>query len=130
MALFDFLGSLVKPLTDLIDDLHTSDEEKATLKNEMFRMMAEAEEKAQEQVTRRWEADQKSSLFAKNVRPGIIAFLTFMLVILSFFDGNVGGFTVNPSYVGVYETLLMMVYGAYFAGRTVEKIKKANDAKV
>jgi hypothetical protein len=45
-------------------------------------------------------------------------------VVVSIFDGNAGGFTISPGYVPIYQTLLITVYGAYFAGRTIEKIKK------
>ena len=55
---------------------------------------------------------------------GTLLLIMFIFVILSFFDGNVGGFEVSQEYIPVYQTLLMVVYGAYFAGRSIEKIKK------
>ena len=33
-------------------------------------------------------------------------------------------FTIGEAYVPVYQTLLMTVYAAYFAGRSIEKVKK------
>jgi hypothetical protein len=51
-------------------------------------------------------------------------FLTVIFVVLSMFDGNVGGFSIQESYIPIYQTLLITVYGAYFAGRSIEKIKK------
>ena len=39
-------------------------------------------------------------------------------------DGNVGDFKLNESYIPVYQTLLLSIYGAYFVGRTITKIKK------
>jgi glutathione S-transferase len=51
-----------------------------------------------------------------------------MFTILSLFDGNlkIAGeeFTIADAYIPVYQTLLMVVYGAYFAGRSIEKVKK------
>ena len=44
-------------------------------------------------------------------------------MILSVFDGNMGEFTIGSAYVPVYQTLLMTVY-AYYAGRSIEKVKK------
>ena len=61
---------------------------------------------------------------SKNIRPLICIFLTVIFVVLSMFDGNAGGFTIQQSYVPIYQTLLITVYGAYFAGRSIEKIKK------
>ena len=43
---------------------------------------------------------------------------------LSVFDGNAGEFKIGEAYVPVYQTLLMTVYAAYFAGRSIEKVKK------
>ena len=54
----------------------------------------------------------------------VCIFLTAIFVVLSVFDGNVGEFKINESYVPIYQTLLITVYGAYFAGRSIEKIKK------
>ena len=45
-------------------------------------------------------------------------------MILSVFDGNLGEFTIGESYIPVYQTLLITVYGAYFAGRSIEKVRK------
>ena len=39
-------------------------------------------------------------------------------------EKNVGGFTINDAYKPIYQTLLITCYGAYFAGRSLEKIKK------
>ena len=55
-------------------------------------------------------------------------FLTAIFTVLSIFDGNlqIGGddFTIGAAYVPVYQTLLMTVYAAYFAGRSIEKVKQ------
>ena len=38
--------------------------------------------------------------------------------------GTSTGFTIGAAYVPVYQTLLMTVYAAYFAGRSIEKVKQ------
>ena len=121
--------SLIGNASTIIDECVTTKEEKLTLKNKMKEILAQAEANAQEQVTRRWEADAKAGWLPANIRPLTMAFLTIMLVAMSFFDGNVGGFQMNPVYVPVYQTLLMVVYSAYFAGRSIEKIKTNNKIK-
>ena len=94
-------------------------------KTAMKEVLMKAESDAQEQVTRRWEADMKSdNWLSKNIRPLICIFLTAMFVVISIFDGNAGGFKIAPAYIPIYQTLLITVYGAYFAGRSIEKIKK------
>ena len=124
--LLSFLGgNVVEKVGNVIDNLTTSDEERLAAKKAIEEVMMEAESRAQEQVTRRWEADMKSdNWLSKNIRPLICIFLTAIFVVLSVFDGNIGEFVIQESYIPIYQTLLITVYGAYFAGRSIEKIKK------
>ena len=124
--LLNFLGGgVIEKLGNVVDNLSTSEEERLAAKQAMEEVLVKAEAQAQEQVTRRWEADMKSdNWLSKNIRPLICIFLTAIFVVLSMFDGNVGGFTIQESYIPIYQTLLITVYGAYFAGRSIEKIKK------
>ena len=122
-------GDTIKDIGGVIDNLHTSGEEKAAAKQKMEEILAAAEQAAQAQVSARWEADMKhGSWLSKNIRPLTLVFLTFVFTILSVFDGNltVAGetFTIGAAYVPVYQTLLMTVYAAYFAGRSIEKVKQ------
>ena len=118
-------GDAIKDVGNIIDNLHTSGEEKAEAKERITQILADAEQKAQAQVSARWEADLKyGSWLSKNIRPLTLIFLTGVFVVLSVFDGNAGEFTIGEAYVTVYQTLLMTVYAAYFAGRSIEKVKK------
>ena len=121
--------SLLGDASKIIDDVVTTEEEKLTLKLQMKQMIENAKASAQEQVTRRWEADAKAGWLPANIRPLTLAFLTVMLVVMSFFDGNVGNFKMNPMYGPIYTQLLLVVYSAYFAGRSFEKIKSINKNK-
>ena len=124
--LLSFLsGGVIEKVGNVIDNLSTSKEEAMAAKKAIKEVMMKAESQAQEQVTRRWEADMKSdNWLSKNIRPLICIFLTVIFVVLSMFDGNIGEFKIQDSYVPIYQTLLITVYGAYFAGRSIEKIKK------
>ena len=85
----------------------------------------DAEKNASNQVTERWKSDNLSdNKLSKNIRPMSLIFVTVVFVIISFMDGNVGDFKLNESYIPVYQTLLLSIYGAYFVGRTITKIKK------
>ena len=118
-------GNVIEKVGTVIDNLSTSKEEALAAKKAIKEVMLKAESDAQEQVTRRWEADMKSdNWLSKNIRPLICIFLTAMFVVISIFDGNAGGFEIAPAYIPIYQTLLITVYGAYFAGRSIEKIKK------
>ena len=124
--LLSFLsGGVIEKLGNVVDNLSTSDEERLAAKQAMEEVLMQAEVQAQQEVTKRWEADMRSdNWLSKNIRPLICVFLTAMFVIISIFDGNAGGFEIAPAYVPIYQTLLITVYGAYFAGRSIEKIKK------
>jgi len=124
--LLSFLGgNVIEKVGNVIDNLSTSKEEAMAAKKAIKEVMMKAESDAQSQVTKRWEADMKSdNWLSKNIRPLICIFLTAMFVVISIFDGNAGGFQIAPAYVPIYQTLLITVYGAYFAGRSIEKIKK------
>ena len=95
----------------------------------MQQAQQQSEMNAQQQVTRRWEADAKAGWLPANIRPLTLIFLTFVFVVISVFDGNLGDFSISPAYVPIYQTLLLCVYSAYFAGRSIEKIKTNNKIK-
>ena len=120
----NLFGNLNLDVNKIVDELHSSPVEKKELKLKLKEILTQAEGNAQQQVTRRWEADSKAGWLPANIRPLTLLFLTMIFVIISFFDGNIGGFTMNPTYAPIYQTLLMVVYSAYFAGRSIEKIKK------
>ena len=121
-------ADLVKGVGGVIDDLHTSEEEKLAAEARIKDLIMGYEAEMQKQVTERWKLDMNSdSWLSKNIRPITLIFLTAVFVILSVFDGNLGEFTISDAYVPVYQTLLMTVYAAYFAGRSVEKVKKVTN---
>tara|TARA_R110002020_G_scaffold298155_1_gene513898 strand:- start:3535 stop:3909 length:375 start_codon:yes stop_codon:yes gene_type:complete len=116
--------SIIGNASEIIDEVVTTKEEKLTLKNKMQEILSNAEANAQQQVTRRWEADAKAGWLPANIRPLTLIFLTFVFVVISVFDGNIGEFKISSAYVPIYQTLLLCVYSAYFAGRSFEKIKR------
>jgi hypothetical protein len=122
--LSNLFGNESLDVNKIVDNVITTDEERITLKTKLKEIILQAEVNAQEQVTRRWEADSKAGWLPANIRPVTLAFLTTIFVIISFTDGNIGSFKLNPAYAPIYQTLLMVVYSAYFAGRSIEKIKK------
>ena len=94
-------------------------------KLEFDRLAMEQEKAAQEQVTRRWEADAKSDVkLAKYIRPVILIVLTLFYIIITIWDGLDPAFMPPENYINLLEILMLTVFGGYFAGRTIEKIKK------
>ena len=121
-------GGLLKDIGKVIDNLHTSDEERLEAKRKLQELLEQADKEAQDQVTDRWKYDMQSDSFlSKNIRPLVLVFLTVMFTLLAFTDGNIGGFKVQEQYVPIFQSLLITVYGAYFVGRTWEKNKKSGE---
>ena len=118
------VGKILPEAGKIIDNLHTSDAERADARQKLEALLVSAEQEAQKEVSARWSADMKSDAWLpKNIRPLTLIFLTTVFVILSVFDGNLGEFSIGEAYVPVYQTLLMTVYAAYFAGRSIEKVR-------
>lgn len=94
-------------------------------KLEFEKLAMQQEISAQEQVTRRWEADAKSDVkLAKYIRPVTLIALTVFFMVVMVWDGLDQTFMPPENYIRLLEVLMLTVFGAYFAGRTVEKVKK------
>ena len=118
-------GGLINDVGKVIDNLHTSEEERLEAKQKLQQLLKQADKNAQDQVTARWQSDMKSDSFlSKNIRPLVLIYLTVIFTALSFTDGNIGGFSIQKEYIPIFQTLLVTVYGAYFVGRSWEKTKK------
>jgi len=83
------------------------------------------EAEMQKQVTERWKMDMQSdSWLSKNIRPLVLIFLVVSTVLLVFIDAGVISFEVKASWVDLLQLVLITVIGAYFGGRSLEKVKK------
>ena len=119
------LKSLVGDASQIIDDVVTTKEEKIALKNAMKKMLLDSEAELQKNVTDRWKADMASdSWLSKNVRPLVLIFLIVCTMLLIFVDGGFLSFTVEEKWTDLLQLTLITVIGAYFGGRSVEKVKK------
>ena len=85
----------------------------------------QAEIQFQEQVTYRWEADMNGDVkIAQYIRPLTLILLLSMFIVLAVADSvEAWNFEVKDSYVSLLEILMLTAFGAYFAGRSIEKIK-------
>ena len=126
----DAFSGLLANADDIIDEIVTSKEEKMQLKNEMQKMLLDSEASMQENVTERWKADMSSdSYLSKNVRPLVLIFLVVTTVLLVFIDAGFIEFEVKDNWVNLLELVLITVIGAYFGGRSIEKVRGASKPK-
>ena len=86
----------------------------------------EAEVEFQNNVSERWKADMSSDVkLAKYIRPvTLIALMTMFMVTMVMDSLDNLPFNVKDSYVSLLEILMLTSFGAYFAGRTIEKSRK------
>jgi len=116
---------LVKGVGGVIDNLHTSEDEKLEAAQKIKELVASYEIEMEKQVTSRWEADMKSdSWMSKNVRPLVLIFLVVSTVLMIFIDAGTISFVVEPKWTDLLQLVLITVIGAYFGGRSLEKTKK------
>ena len=111
-------------VNNLVDNIVTTDEERKQLKIKFRELILKAQASADEQITRRWEADSKAGWLPANIRPLTLAFLVVSTVILIFIEGGVIQFEVKDNWIDLLQLVLITVIGAYFGGRSVEKIRK------
>lgn len=129
----DVITGLAKPIVDLVDDLHTSEEEKLTLKQKMFELQVSLYNKVLEYEGKLVDAQAKiiaseaegESWLQRNWRP-----LT-MVVFLALIVNKWTGLSVVLGWPTVYidGTIEQRLWdcvtiglGGYIAGRSLEKI--------
>ena len=118
-------GDLVKSVGGVLDSLTTSQEEKLEAERKIKELILAHESKMQQNVTDRWSADMKSdSWLSKNIRPLVLLFLIINTMLLIFIDSGTIDFEVKSSWVDLLQLVLITVIGAYFGGRSLEKVKK------
>jgi hypothetical protein len=116
---------LVKGIGGVIDNLHTSKEEKLAAELKIKELISNYEIEMEKQVTSRWEADMNSdSWLSKNIRPLVLAFLVVSTVLMIFIDAGTINFVVEAKWTDLLQIVLITVIGAYFGGRSLEKVKK------
>ena len=118
-------NELVKGVGGVIDELHTSKEEKLEAERKIKDMIMGYEANMQQQVTKRWKVDMASdSWLSKNIRPLVLICLVVSTVLMIFIDAGVIAFEVKDTWVDLLQLVLITVIGAYFGGRSLEKVKK------
>lgn len=125
MNVFSFISNIFEPAVKLVDDLHTSDEEKLKLQsqikaveNELLAKVIDYESQLLENKTAIITAESTGqSWLQRNWRP--ITMLVFLLLVVM----DSFGWLPNPLAPDAW-TLLQIGLGGYVAGRSAEKITK------
>ena len=123
MSAVNFLSGLVQPVANLIDDIHTSDEERLQVKSKLFEMQTSMASQVMDYEARLVEAKTKvimaeahgASWMQRNWRP--ITMLVFLGLVVADTLGLTEFRLAEESW-----TLLQIGLGGYVVGRSAEKI--------
>ena len=123
MNILKLISSLIKPATDLIDNLHTSTEEKLQLRNELVSIqnsfaiqVLDYEKQLMQQQASIIKAEATgSSWLQRNWRP--ITMLTFLVLVVCDSFGLLVFRLADQAW-----TLLQIGLGGYVIGRSLEKV--------
>ena len=118
-------AELVKGVGGVIDNLHTSDEERLAAEQKVKELVSNYEIEMEKNITERWKMDMQSdSWLSKNIRPLVLVFLVVSTVLMIFIDAGAISFNVEDKWTDLLQLVLITVIGAYFGGRSLEKVKK------
>ena len=116
---------LIKGVGGVIDNLHTSDEERLAAEQKIKELVSSYEIEMEKNITERWKMDMQSdSWLSKNIRPLVLVFLVVSTVLMIFIDAGTINFIVEDKWTDLLQLVLITVIGAYFGGRSLEKVKK------
>jgi hypothetical protein len=116
---------LVKGVGGVLDNLITSKEEKLEAERKVKELVSSYEIEMEKNITERWKMDMQSdSWLSKNIRPLVLVFLVVSTVLMIFIDAGAISFVVEDKWTDLLQLVLITVIGAYFGGRSLEKVKK------
>jgi len=118
-------SDLIGSIGGVVDNLTTSKEEKLEAERKIKELVSNYEVEMEKTITDRWKSDMASdSWMSKNVRPLVLIFLVVSTVLMMFIDAGVLSFNVEAKWTDLLQLVLITVIGAYFGGRSLEKVKK------
>lgn len=125
-GIFDILGGAIKPVTNLIDNMHTSDEEKQAAKKAIFSMQNTIQEQLIKSKGEIIKEEAKSEHFLTSTWRPITA-LTFVVIIannyiIAPYMSAMLGWQIMLEIPPQMWDLLNLMIGGYVASRGAEKL--------
>jgi len=115
---------VIDSVGQIIDGVVTNKEEKLNAKAKIKEIMNSYKIELEKNITARWEADANGNVLTRSVRPLVLIFLIVCTMLLVFIDSGSIAFEVADKWTDLLQLTLITVIGAYFGGRSVEKLKK------
>jgi hypothetical protein len=126
--IFGVGSSVVDDVANALDRFIRTKEDRDAFEKEMTEIFVRAEAEMQKNVSDRWKYDMESdSWLSKNVRPLVLVFLIFTTILLIFIEGGNIDFFIKEEWIGLLQMILLTVIGAYFGGRSIEKVNKTRN---
>ena len=126
MGIFkNILGTekVINGVGEILDNVITNKEEKINAKAKIKEIMNSYKIEVEKNITSRWEADANGNMLTRSVRPLVLIFCIVCTMLLVFIDSGTIDFNVKPEFVSLLTTILTVIIGAYFGGRSFEKFK-------
>ncbi len=129
MSIFSFIGKIFKPVADLVDNLHTSEEEKLEIKSKMMEMQFEFQSKILDYETKLMESkativesEAKSEHFLTAAWRPITMLLFTGIIVLRWF--GLTDASISQELELKLFSIVQLGLGGYIVGRSGEKIAK------
>ncbi len=126
-AISPALGNLINgsgTVGEALKYIRTSDipqEEKAKLEA----LYVEQQIIEDQEITKRWESDNDAGGLTRYIRPMSLVIVTILMLLFTFLDSSdIYAFAVEDKWVTFWQGLAMIMYGAYFGGKSMEKTFK------
>ena len=118
-------GGIAEKISNIVAKHTFSKEDRARFEKEMTEVFITAEQDMQHNVTERWKADlEHGNTLTRSVRPLVLIFLIVSTVLMIFIDAGSVNFEVEEKWTELLQLTLITVIGAYFGGRSIEKVRK------
>ena len=127
MGIFkNILGTekVIDGVGEILDNVITNKEEKLNAKAKIKEIMNSYKIEVEKNITARWEADTNGNILTRSVRPLVLIFCIVCTMLLVFIDSGSIAFEVADKWTDLLTMVLITIVGAYFGGRSVEKLKK------
>ena len=117
-----FSTKVFKQVGDVVDNLFTSEEERLNARNQIFKVLQDAQLELQKMQTEIIVAEAKGNWLQRSWRPILMLSFGFIVIYVKFL-APVFGFTIPILEIEFWE-LLKIGIGGYVVGRSAEKISK------
>ncbi len=127
MGIFkNILGTekVIDGVGEILDNVITNKEEKLNAKAKLKEVVNNYKIEVEKNITARWEADTNGNMLTRSVRPLVLIFCIVCTMLLVFIDSGSIAFEVADKWTDLLTMVLITIVGAYFGGRSVEKLKK------